>query len=926
MQTIFKHALWLLLLLPLLAGAEVRTPVSVSAQTSKVTLNQHFKYRVVDASVPVDRLAVNEPSRWLSSEELSQHNYAGTKPNIWSSVPLYNRSNRSQTFYVKFSDPFLQSVSVFVLDTRGTLLSQLSNSFSTPLMQRPHLSHEQVLPVTLPANKTVWLVTAVQQWPEQMPTISLWQSTELELRQQQQQTALGVNAGILILLALAAFVSAQLFKSRLLLTFGCVSAAFTLSLLLHSGVWITYFSPYSPDIAASLKTYVSQLLILTMAWFIWEWGRFRFRLSRFNRVGYVVLAAVLGFTIGLPWLDDRWQSVLVIAQVNGLLIWTAVVVLRSVQKQPISGFRWQTFLLAITVIVAWLLISPRYNPIWEGISGLLLYSAMTVTVMMFLLALERHRLNRLMRRIVGLKKNRKTLRRRLWQLLQRTGEGWFRLNDDGSFKQVNQQMLTILAAHSLDQVKAHWSKGFVIDGKRQLTSVDRLDGRKIWLDVEYFGDNTGRISDVTKRMEAEIHLDFLAHHDAVTGLLNVRELRRLLQSRLDAQKAACVTIIKLSGLEVIADQAGADAKDQAILQLAINLKKKAPKYSRIARVSEHEIALLNTDDEQSVFAQAHRLVQYCKEFRFNSDRRIYQITAHAGIAYSDSSEVSASTLLRQAREALKLAMQQGDYRVHSYSEADQKRLLGEAELEWEQKLKQALREENWTLYAQPIVSAARNADKHCIELLLRLPDSNTDEPIAPQQFLRAALRAGVMGKADRWLVREAVEHFNENPFEATRTWRCHINLSTQSLEDDGFIQFIEAALKNSVIQPNQLVFEVSEPDAFKHFDQTYQLFKNLKELGIGTAIDQFGSSYNSFQLLRQLPLTQIKVNRFWVQNMLIDTIDAELVASCVRLAKVANVEVCAVGVESDEVRIKLTQLGVDYIQGFVCGHPVEWQR
>ena len=124
-------------------------------------------------------------------------------------------------------------------------------------------------------------------------------------------------------------------------------------------------------------------------------------------------------------------------------------------------------------------------------------------------------------------------------------------------------------------------------------------------------------------------------------------------------------------MDIIADQAGTDTRDQAILQLAINLKRKAPKYSRIARISEHEIALLNTEDEQSVFAQAHRLVQYCKEFRFNSDKRIYQLTGHAGIAYSDSSEVSASTLLRQGREALKLAMQQGDYRVHSYSEADQ---------------------------------------------------------------------------------------------------------------------------------------------------------------------------------------------------------------------------------------------------------------
>ena len=117
---------------------------------------------------------------------------------------------------------------------------------------------------------------------------------------------------------------------------------------------------------------------------------------------------------------------------------------------------------------------------------------------------------------------------------------------------------------------------------------------------------------------------------------------------------------------------------------------------------------------------------------------------------------------------------------------------------------------------------------------------------------------------------------------------------------------------------------MSEPDVFKYFDQTYQLFKNLTELGIGTRWISLAAAI-IISALRQ-PLTQIKVNRFWVQNMLIDPVDAELVASCVRLAKAANVEVCAVGVESDEIRIKLTQLGVDYIQGFVCGHPVEWQR
>lgn len=125
-----------------------------------------------------------------------------------------------------------------------------------------------------------------------------------------------------------------------------------------------------------------------------------------------------------------------------------------------------------------------------------------------LLALERYRFSRTVQRISNLKRNRKILRRRLWRILKRTGEGWFRVNPDGSIKQVNRQMIKILAAHSLKQIQMHWSKGFSIEGQRQLVSIERLDGRKVWLDIELFPDNTGRMADVTKRMEAEVHLNF----------------------------------------------------------------------------------------------------------------------------------------------------------------------------------------------------------------------------------------------------------------------------------------------------------------------------------------------------------------------------------------------------------------------------------
>ena len=129
---------------------------------------------------------------------------------------------------------------------------------------------------------------------------------------------------------------------------------------------------------------------------------------------------------------------------------------------------------------------------------------------------------------------------------------------------------------------------------------------------------------------------------------------------------------------------------------------------------------------------------------------------------------------------------------------------------------------------------------------------------------------------------------------------------------------------HSNIQPKQLMFEVAEPIANERFEQTYRLFKQLHQLGFGTAIDQFGTGFNSFRLLKSLPLTQIKINRFWVQNMLLDPTDAELVDSCIRLAKINQVEVTAVGVENDETRALLSQAKVDYIQGFACGKPTRW--
>lgn len=915
--------------------------ITISPQTERVILNPLFRYRVTHDNFSLARIDLNNADRWESFSAFRSHQSGTQKPRVWAATQLFNRSSMQQRYVVDLGDAYIEQASVYLITLDGEVIDSASVAFEDALVQRPYIAQQLMLPVELPANKTVWLVLSANQWPQQINQVSLWAPEALQLHQQRHQTALGINAGVLFLLSVAAFTLARGTGRRLQISLGVTSVAFIIVMLLHSGLWITYLSPYSPSVAAQLLPYMKQLLITSLVWLLLESSQAWLRRSRWPWLMRAAMTVSVLLWLAQPWWSALLSPIWLSAQMAAVGLLTFAIAIQIVRRRKERLVHWFVVLLIPLMAIAWLLIAPRFSMLWQGLSGIALYSLLTVNILALILAQLDKAVHRQTRRIDSIKAIKQRYQSAYWQLLGRSGEGWFELNSDHTWRRANQQFLKQLGLPRFEVLRRHWPKVNDVfgaqarawsDGQRKeswrhLESVERFDGKTIWLDVEIFNDGTGRALDVTQRVEAEMHLNFLSKHDPLTGVFNSREFKRLVQKRLDSGGQTTLLLTHIGGLQMVYDQLGAESRDQVLLQLVLSAKRVLPRGARVARLGEQRLAILLDDTEQAGFALAYQLLQVCREFRYTSATRVFQFTGNVGLVQSTVETLNVETLLNRAVDALKLARQSGDFKVHSAKYDDQRRLLRQAEQDWEATLRDALANEKWQLYQQPMVSANAERDKHCFEILLRLPNRanyEIDEALATQHFLSAALNAGIMAKADRWLIRKVLDYFADNAFEATRTWRCHINLSSQSLEDEDFINFLGQELEQASIRPEQLAFELAEPDVAEHFDRAYELFKQLQRLGCHTVIDQLGTGFNSFRLLRQLPLTQVKINRFWVQNMLLDPVEAELVLSCVRVAQAAGIEVGAVGIENEETRTALIKEEINYLQGYVCGRPQPW--
>ena len=233
-------------------------------------------------------------------------------------------------------------------------------------------------------------------------------------------------------------------------------------------------------------------------------------------------------------------------------------------------------------------------------------------------------------------------------------------------------------------------------------------------------------------------------------------------------------------------------------------------------------------------------------------------------------------------------------------------------LDWVSRIRDALDEERFVLYAQPIIDLASGETvQH--ELLIRmLREDGT--VVAPGEFLPVAERFGLIREIDRYVIEQAMHY-------AAAGHLVELNISAASLSDEHLTEFVEQRLREHGVDPRMLVFEITETALVENETAAIEFVNRINALGCDVALDDFGTGFGSFHYLKRLPAQALKIDREFVGDLEADPANRHVIDVTVRLAKALGKRTVAEGVEDERTLETLRELGVDQVQGYLFARP-----
>ena len=419
---------------------------------------------------------------------------------------------------------------------------------------------------------------------------------------------------------------------------------------------------------------------------------------------------------------------------------------------------------------------------------------------------------------------------------------------------------------------------------------------------------------------------FQATHDPLTGCMHRYEMekqitRAVMQARLRGQVSALI-LFDIDQFSLVNSNYGTAAGDILLKQFAALLESWVESMTgekSIGRVSSNEFALLLSPCEiEAALDCAERVRRQFQEQRFRHEGREFHATLSAGVAAIDGQTDDASVAINRVNLATSGAKKDGGNRVRPFRKDDQAQKHQQTQLDWVNRIDQALESGNLTLRAQRISRLDDQAEEH-YELLLGL--SGSELPFTTQDFVLAAEKYNRATALDRWVVERALAWMVGNPERLARIAMVSVNLSGHSLSDDQFMAYLEERLRKGGFPAEKLCFEVTETAAVANLHYTADFMREIKALGCRFALDDFGTGFSSYAYLQNLPVDFLKIDGTFVRDLADNLTHYALVRSINELAHFLNMETIAEFVDSDETADALREIRVDYAQGYGIEKP-----
>ncbi len=435
------------------------------------------------------------------------------------------------------------------------------------------------------------------------------------------------------------------------------------------------------------------------------------------------------------------------------------------------------------------------------------------------------------------------------------------------------------------------------------------------------------LRDRTKQKEAEQLVAEMAFYDPLTELPN----RRLLQERLKEEistanrqgNTGALMFLDLDDFKAINDSMGHDAGDELLIQLASRLKQATRETDMAARVGGDEFVVLLGQLGYDM-SLAARNVEKVAQTILNEINKPYKIknqtlyvTASIGITLFPAEDDTPDILLKQADSAMYCAKESGKNSVHFFHPAIQE--AADSRMQIENELRGALEREEFELYFQPQIDA--NHQLIGAEALIRWQHP-TRGIVPPNEFIPIAEESGLIIDIGNWVIESACQHLANWLVKNNEPPQVSINISPRQFRQSDFSSNVGHILSGYSIDPNKLVFELTEGILFDDIDDTISKMLAIRSLGIRFSLDNFGTGCSSLAYLQKLPLDQLKIDQTFIRNLDQNANNAAIVETVITMGRNLNLNVIAEGVETESELNFLKQKNCCEFQGYHFYKPL----
>lgn len=407
-----------------------------------------------------------------------------------------------------------------------------------------------------------------------------------------------------------------------------------------------------------------------------------------------------------------------------------------------------------------------------------------------------------------------------------------------------------------------------------------------------------------------------ALHDSLTGLPNRLHFMEAVSAKVTAAAPFSVFVLDLNDFKQINDVVGHYYGDQLLIKLARRLSAVLPDDCFFSRVGGDEFILLFDSVVDDDIAKLMAMIDKALLISFDINSYNFDVRISTGVSLFPEHSSAIAPLLQKADTAMYEAKKQRiPYRLYCDALDDD----AKARLAISSRLHQALTENQFELYYQPLVKSKMTKTHH-FEALLRWPQADGSF-IPPDQFIPLAEQNGSIRQVTLWVLDNIVQHLAD--FAKQDIDACiHINLSVLDLQDERFSARLAALVRDGKLSPTQLVLEVTETAIMADVTKTRDILSKLSGMGFSISLDDFGTGFSSLSILRELPINQIKIDRSFVMAMHNGNTNNAIVRSIIFLAQNLGCSVVAEGVETKALAAELTLLKCDYLQGYYYCRPL----